>query len=262
MFVIKANGESEKFDKKKIIRTCMRAELPMKEAKEVANKIEKNVTSGTSTKRIYKLILKELQKYSEKSMFVYRIREAIARMDSEVFEKFVEKLLEEHGYMCSWNRIIKGEIVEHQVDLIAKNEMSYLVECKKHANPHRDCGLGETMEVWARLDDINRGGRNHFDKAWIITNTKFSEHAKRYAEGKKIRLTGWRYKEEDSLENLVKAKKLYPVAILSIDKRTVSMLEKNGFITIKDVIKNEKKLGSKFGKKLAYEIVQQSGKLL
>ncbi len=241
MYVIKANGERQRFDKNKIVKTCIRAELSVDDAKKIANIVEKKVKEGTTTRKIYDMILQEMEKFNQKAPFLYRLRESVARLDPEIFEIYVEKLLEEHGYKCEWNKIIKGEVVEHQVDIIAKNKMNYLVECKKHFNPHRDCGLGETMEVWARLDDINRGSKYKFGKAWIITNTKFSEHAKRYANGKGMRLTGWKYRGSDSLEKMVQTKKFYPVTILRTDKRTIGVLANNGFVSIKQVVYDEKR---------------------
>ncbi len=263
MLVTKADGRTEKFDRKKIAKTCINAGLPAAKAEAVAKYIEKSVTDGTATHRIYQMILTELRKYDERTPLIYRLREAVARLDPEAFEIFIVKVLEAYGYKCEWNVIIDGEIIEHQVDITAKNGGSYMVECKKHFNPHRDCGLGEIMEVWARLDDINRGRSRHFDAAWVITNTKFSEHAKKYAKGKEMRLTGWRHKGRDSLERLLHSKKIYPVTILGIDGKTTGRLVQNGFIGLNDVISRREELyKTGVDKKTASKIISQAKTLI
>jgi hypothetical protein len=237
MLVTKANGEKEEFSKKKIERTCHRAGVDRKTASEIAGKIEKQVREDMRTKEIYKMILQELDKRDNKSSLTYRLRDAVSKIDSENFEKFIDRMLGEYGYKCDWNKIIRGKIIEHQVDVTASaqnRDSAYIIECKHHRNPHRDCGLGEVMEVWARLEDLQQGGQK-FSKAWLITNTKFSMHAKKYAEGKGVKLTGWNYRGADSLQRLLEDKKLYPVTILKLNQYLIGKLMKNGFLVTRDV---------------------------
>jgi hypothetical protein len=74
-----------------------------------------------------------------------------------------------------------------------------------------------------------------FGRAWIITNTKFSEHAKQYASAKNIRLTGWRYPEKDSFEALMDKKIIYPLTVLSARKEVIDRLFGAGVITLQDM---------------------------
>jgi len=70
-----------------------------------------------------------------------------------------------------------------------------LVEVKRRRNPHRDTGLGEIIELWGRFKDIGESSKNEraIKEAWLVTNTKFSSHAKKFARCRGIRLLGWRY---------------------------------------------------------------------
>ena len=247
-YVTKFDGRKELFQKNKIIRTCLRAGVPKHIAKKISDEIEKQIYDGITTKEIYRTILKELNKYEKRASTVYRLRESIAKMDPDVFEIFIKKLLELYRYECEHNEIISGLCIEHQIDIIAnmtsQNNVLFLVECKRHENPHRFCGLGEVLKVWARLDDIRNGfaenkNKYNFNQAWIITNTKFSEHAKKYAKDKQIKLTGWRYPDSDSLENLIENKKAFPITLLSVKKDIMRKLLNNGIITIHDITEDE-----------------------
>lgn len=240
MKVIKADGTEEKFKKKKIISTCKRAGKDEKTAKKIADKIKKKVKNKTSTKKIYNLIVKELKKHKDPTSLIYKLREAIAELKPKRFEDYAKDILESRGYDCKVRKIIKGKIVEHEIDVVAKKDgKTFLVEVKRHKNPHRYCGLGTVMEIWARFDDINKK-KKMFDRIWMFVNTKFSEHAKRYGKGKNMILTGWRTNRDHSLEKMI-VKKDFPVTILDISKKSKEKLQKNNILTLNQLL-NTKKL--------------------
>ena len=244
ILVKKADGKKEAFDPKKIINTCMRAGLSKKAAENVVRKVVPKFYEGIRTRDIYAMVLKELERTEDRSSIVFRLREAVSEMPSDKFELYVKKILEASGYKCQWNVVIKGKYVEHQIDIIAeKAGRKYLVECKHHINPHRFCGLGIMLQVQARLEDVRDGfleKKNSIDfrKAWIITNTKFSEHAKAYANGKAIMLSGWKYKPRMSLESMIQEKRLYPVSIITIDKAMKKKLLDQSILTVQDALAN------------------------
>ncbi|MBI2579491.1 MAG: restriction endonuclease [Candidatus Aenigmarchaeota archaeon] len=262
VLVKKADGRKEEFDGGKIIATCMRAGLPRKAAEAVLAKVNKKLYDGIGTHDIYEMVLKELERTEDRSSMVFRLREAVSQMPSDKFELYVMKLLEGRGYRCRWNVLVKGRYVEHQADILAeKAGRKYLVECKHHVNPHRFCGLGIALQVQARLDDIRDGfreGKNtlDFSQAWIVTNTKYSEHAKSYASGKKIILSGWKYKGKDSLENIIQSKRMYPVSMLKLDKNVKSRLYEQNITTIQEAV------GAKGIDRKAADYIRNQTKLL
>lgn len=240
MFVIKFDGRKDEFQKNKIIHTCIKVGVPEDVANRIADKIESIAYDGITTKEIYKATLRELDKYEKKTAIVYGLRESIAYLEPMIFEVFVKRVLEEYGYRCEYNKIVHGLCVEHQIDITAKNDSFYLVECKRHKNPHRFSGLNVCLQVQARFEDIKDGFMNNtnnynFERAWIVTNTKFSEHAKDYASAKNIRLTGWKYPKDQGLEKMIEDKKIYPVSILKTKKDIIQKLLNNGIITLKEL---------------------------
>jgi HJR/Mrr/RecB family endonuclease len=269
MFVIKADGRREKFSMNKIIRTCMRAGMPKKDAFKIAKKIKSEIKNNTTTRVIYHLILDELEKRKIPSSFIYRLRDSIAELGPIEFELYTKKILEAHGYRCEWNKIIPGKCIEHQIDVIAKKEKLFLVECKRHFNPHRFTGLGVVLQLQATLEDLLDGfeekkNKYRFDQAWLVINTKFSEHAKQYAGKKNIRLTGWRSNTEFSLERMIEKKKIYPITILNIDFSLQKKFLSRHIITIDDLLgKSKKYLSDKFNvhRRTIDDLIRQSKEL-
>ena len=246
VYIIKADGSKQLFEKNKIIGTCMRAGVNEQIANEIANTVSRRVHENMTTHEIYHIVLNELDKRNHISSFIYRLREAVANIDPENFEIYIKKILESHGYECKWNVIVPGECIEHQIDVIARDEKEvWAVECKRHFNPHRFCDLGTVLETWARIDDLKKGfkkGKNKsgFTGAWLVTNTKFSEHGKKYAKAKSLRLTGWDYEGNLSLENLIISKRMYPITILKTEVAYHKILLNNKIITIQDVLQSNR----------------------
>lgn len=211
IFVTKYDGSRQTYNQEKVLGSIFRSGVKKEDALKVLTQVEAKLYDGISTKELYQLVHEEIdrQGFHQHARF-YRLREALAKMDPLDFEKFIKKILEKEGYECQWNVMVQGFCIDHQLDVIAKKDNQlFFVEVKHHQNPHRDCGLGTVAELWARLDDIKDGfekgtSKYDFSGAWLINNTKFSQHAKKYAQCKGIKLTGWRYKGKESLERLVK----------------------------------------------------------
>jgi hypothetical protein len=242
MFVVKADGRKEEFSLDKIVQTCLRAGVDRQQSEEIARKVQHNFSEGATTHLIYRFIIDEIDKLGDASVLL--LRESVANLDPVSFEQYITRVLEMHGYQCRWNVNILGRFVEHQVDILAYKEKNFIVECKRHYNPHRFTGLGIVLQVEARLEDIRMGkkkGNNNFeiDEAWIITNTKFSDHAKQYAKGIGVRLTGWKYEEPYSLDRLIEDKKAYPVTILKADPNVIRQLLKRNIFTVPDLVKEQ-----------------------
>lgn len=259
MYVIKADGRKEEFNLEKIVNTCRRSGVSENDAVSIAKKIASSAQSGITTHKLYTMILDELDKFDASAIFM--LREAVANLDPVSFEIYIKKVLEEHGYKCTWNKLIKGMYVEHQVDLIAVKEKTFLIECKRHFNPHRFTGLGICLQVQARLEDIVEGSKNkknnyNFDAAWVVTNTKFSDHAKMYAKGIGLRLTGWRYEGQYALDALIQSKKVLPVTILKTDVSVHRQLLNKKIITLYDLIRQKPKIPN------IKNLISQSNKVL
>jgi hypothetical protein len=94
------------------------------------------------------------------------------------------------------------------------------------------------------LEDVRDGFRErknniNFSHAWVMTNTKFSEHAKMYADGKKVLLSGWKYKGRTSLEYMIQNRRLYPISIIGAGKEVTKRLMGMNILTVQDAMSAE-----------------------
>ncbi len=267
IYVTKFDGRREPFKKSKILRTCLRVGVDRKNAREIVDRISRNVYDGITTKEIYHMILKELETFHRPKSSIYKLRESLSLIEPHAFELFTAKLLGAFGYQTEHNIIIEGLCVDHEVDVVAKKgDELILVECKHHKNFHRFSGLDVALQVYARMEDIDDGfkkskNKYNFTNAWIFTNSKVSDHAIRYTMAKGMKLTGWHYPETNGIEVMVQKSDVYPVTVLKVKRSVLSKMMENGIITIQDI--TDKKLRKlKFSDYTIENIIRQKNEIL
>lgn len=197
VFVTKADGTKQVFDREKVVRTCLRMGATREIADKIAENIEMTVYDGIETRKILKMIFRQLGKYKPAVKHQIDLRKALSLMKPKPdFERFIQILLSEHGYRVTPNQIIRGKCVEHEVDAVARKKgETYIVEVKHHFSYHTPTGLDVSRIARAVFEDVTEGfklGLNNLkiDKAMIVCNTKLSEHAKRYAKCRGIHHIG------------------------------------------------------------------------
>ena len=243
MLVKKADGRLEEFSEQKIINTCLRSGLSESQAGTVLKSVTKDIYEKMPTRELLRIVLKEIHKNDPVSSMKYNLRAALSALKPEgmFFEKYVKKLLEEYGYSVEWSIIVKGKCTSHEVDLIAKKDnLKIMIECKHHTNYHTFVGLGDALESWASWEDIG----NQFDEAWLVCNTKISEHASKYSSCKGLKVMCWNYSQGlPELNKMIEEKKLYPITVLEgVLSNHMKRAYENDIITIKDVIRAEQQV--------------------
>lgn len=249
--VTKADGTKELFDREKVVRTCLRMGATGQVAETIAEKIEMNLYDGIETRKILQMIFRQLSRHEPAVKHLIDLRKALSLMKSKPdFEFFIQTLLSEHGYEVTPNQIVNGKCVEHEVDAIARKDgLTYIVEVKHHFNYHVLTGLDVCRIARAVFEDVTEGfklGLNSLkiDKAMIVCNTNFSEHAKRYAECRGIRHIGWSSPPDHNLQIMIAEKKLYPITYLKgLTITTTERLSQAGIILLKQLTaKNPRQL--------------------
>jgi len=162
------------------------------------------------------------------------------------FEKFVQLLLAHNGFEVSPNQILRGKCVGHEVDAVARKDgVTYFVEAKHHVNYHTPTGLDESRIARAVLEDVTEGfglGKNDLkiDRAMIVTNTRYSEHAQRYGKCRNILQIGWSSPAKFDLQNMIEEKKLYPLSCLrGLNSETKMKLVNSGIVLMKQLFEEE-----------------------
>jgi hypothetical protein len=241
--VTKANGSKQQFDKEKIFRTCLRMGASRQTAYEVAERIERRFYDGMPTARILQLIFLYMRKDKPAVSHLYDLRKGLSLMDSKPeFEMFIQMLLAHNGFEVKPNQILVGKCVEHEVDGVARRDgVTYFVEAKHHFSYHVLTGLDESRIARAVLEDVTEGfdlgmGRLKIDRALLVTNTKYSEQATRYANCRNILLIGWNSPPNLSVQSMIEEKNLYPLSCLkSLRRAERTRLVNSGIVLMKQI---------------------------
>ena len=247
VFVIKADGTRQLFDREKVVKTCLRMGASRKIADEVAEKVEKRLYDGIPTSKILQMTFRLLRKYKPAIRHLLDLRKGLSLMDSKPeFENFVQILLAHNGFEVTPSRLVTGKCVKHEVDAIArKGGITYFVEAKHHVNYHTPTGLDESRIARAVLEDVTEGfelgkGNLKIDRAMIVTNTRYSEHARRYGKCRNILQIGWSSPANLSLQNMIEEKNLYPLSCLrDLKSETKTKLVNSGIVLMKQLFEEK-----------------------
>ena len=247
ILVTKADGSKQLFDREKVVKTCLRMGANRRIANEVADEVEARVYDGMPTNKVLQLIFRLLRKHTPTIQHFLDLRRGLSLMDSKPeFERFVQVLLAHHGFEVTPNQIIKGRCVGHEVDAVARKEgLTYFVEAKHHSNYHTPTGLDESRIARAVLEDVTEGfelGKNdlQIDRAMIVTNTRYSEHARRYGRCRDILQIGWSSPKTLALQNMIEEKRLYPLScIKGLNSEVKMRLVNLGIVLMKQLVDEE-----------------------
>jgi len=238
LWIIKESGKKEKFDKRKIKRTSLRAGASKKFAGKIADEVEKKVYDGMKSRDVLKLTLKLLKGKPEIASR-YNLKQAIMNLGPSgfPFEEFFSQVLKNYGYETEVGRFISGKNVKHEIDIVAKKEENYMIECKYHNKKGIYSGLKVAMYTYARFLDVRDNSGENFNSPWLVTNTRCSLDAVNYAESVNLKITSWQYPKNENLQKLIKDKALYPITILSSVKGFVKeRLSESKIILAKSLI--------------------------
>lgn len=243
--ILKSSGINEDFTISKLINSLMRSGAPSEVAYEIAKEIEKELPSKARTGEIFRQARRLLRRHNLASGMRYSIKKSIFDLGPSgyPFERFFGKIMEHHGHTVETNRIVRGYCVDHEVDVIARNSNAYsVIECKYHSDAGKATDVKIALYVHARFLDIKKAADMNpeknmtFNNGWLVTNTRCSIDAIRYAECVGLKIVSWRYPEKSSLERMIEDKKLYPVTILhSVRKNMLEPLFNKDIILAKDI---------------------------
>jgi len=245
MQIKKSSGETEEFSESKLSKSLKASGASEVIIKDVAGYIEGSLKPGMTTDEIHKKASRKLAGHSTNLAAKYNLRRGLSMLgpDGFLFEKYLEALLSADGYKTERNIYMEGECVPHEIDIVAhKNSLHYLVEAKYHNKHHIKTHIDVVMYAYARLLDIGpaqlerEGDEFAKHKMWLVTNTKFTSKAVKYAKCKNIKLMGWSYPKKDSLQKIITDNNLYPISTLpSIDPGTLRHLSEKGVLLVKDL---------------------------
>ncbi len=245
IFVRKASGDSEPLDYNKIRYALQRAGASGSLANEITDSLASKFYPDIPTSEIYCMAYAALSEMKPGAAARFGLRNALLKLGPEgyPFETFVGALLRGRGYSTQLRQTLQGRCITHEIDVIASrgNYMGHsptkcIVECKFHNNPHYACSIQSALYSWARFLDV-RDRNPDIKSAWLVTNTKFSQDVIAYGDCVGLKLLGWSFPKEESIQIRIEENGLYPITLIpNLGRRAFEVLHSSGIILVKELL--------------------------
>ncbi len=247
--VKKYSGELVDFNMELLRSSLKRTKADNDLIQNILNSLKSKLFDGISTREIYQMAFKMLNKGRSKSNASrYKLKKAIMELGPSgfPFEKFVAAIIKAEGYETEVGVIVQGHCVTHEVDVVVKNTHQHImVECKYHNQQGRVNDVKIPLYIQSRFLDIEKehhkteGENSFFHQQWIYTNTRFSSEAIKFGECMGIKLVSWDYPLNKSLRDQIDKHGLYPITSLTtLSKNDKERLLEKGYVLCKDVCDN------------------------
>jgi Holliday junction resolvase-like predicted endonuclease len=223
--IIKSSGEKAKFSMDKLRNSLKHSGADHNLIEEIVDKVCDELYEGISTNEIYNRAYALLKK--KKSVFAskYKLKKAIYELGPTgfPFERFVSALLEYSGYSTQVDVIMNGICITHEIDVVAeKNGQTTIIECKFHGEEGRNCNVKVPLYIHSRYKDVKahwtakKNETRALDRGWVVTNTRFTEHAIAYGKCAELYLLSWDYPKKDGLKDRIDRLGLYPITVSTL----------------------------------------------
>lgn len=243
--VVKNDGNVEKFNVRKLKQSLQRSGATEEEMEAIVAKIEGVLYDGIRTQEIYRHAF-ELLRQSEATVAArYSLRRALFNLGPTgfPFEDFLARLFQAEGYQTRTRVTLQGKCAEHELDVAAyRTDHSFVAEAKFHAHPGIKSDLLVALYSFARLYDLQGVKICNEDycgikELWIVTNTKFTSAAIKYAACNGVRTLSWDQPKQGNLHDRIQKAGLYPVTVLqSLSQSQKVALIERGAIVCGDII--------------------------
>lgn len=232
--VIKMDGSIEPFEESKLANSLRNAGASADEVSSVLLRVEKELFDGISTDEIYRKAFQYLREEELPTAARYSLRRALFDLGPTgfPFEDFLTRIFEHEGYSVQTGITIDGSCVPHEIDIAAhKSDHAFVAELKFHARPGVKSDLQVALYCYARKLDLAEQricAEDHcgISDFYIITNTKFTAMAERYAGCAGLNLLSWNNPQGANLHDRIRATGLYPITVL----QTLSTAQKRALI--------------------------------
>lgn len=255
ILIRKANGDLEPFSQQKLKNSLLRVKASPQLADEIVAKVNKDIKNGDSTMFVYSYALSLLRDTEKSAAGRYSLKRAIMELgpSGHPFERIVSELLRLEGFeSVKTAQIVPGFCVDHEVDVLAeKGKERVFVECKFHNQFGVKTDLKVSLYVKARFDDIekdikrqnNISDEGKTNTMWLVTNTKLTTEAIKYAQCSGVVAIGWNYPKGNGLEARIDKAGFHPLTSLStLSQAQKKNLLNQGFALCKDVFENQDSL--------------------
>jgi len=249
MHILKNNGEFEDFSRDKLRESLLRASASILVTNDVISKVETKLREGMTTSEIYRVAFAFLKKNEKRTALKYSMKRSLLELGPTgfPFEQYVAEIFKAKGYKTKVGITLPGRCVSHEIDLIAYNDTDLiLAEVKFHNSLTIKTDTKTALYVKARWDDmkeqiirLEKGIEMSPTREILITNTKFTNTAEKYALCNQMGMISWDYPKKGNLYDLINETQLHPITTLSsLTNHQKKLLIQNDVITANQVYKN------------------------
>lgn len=221
VLITKADGEQEPFDAAKLEQSLEHAGASSTVRARIAARVLHELRPGITTEEIYRHAFDMLQKEEVMPIAArYSIKRAVFELGPSgfPFEQFLAEVFRGHGWSARTGIALTGRCAPHEVDvLLEKNGKHVGIEAKFHNEPGGKTDIKDALYVKARYDDLRNAPEqsSRVDEGWLVTNTRFTRNAIRYAQCSNLTLIGWDYPRNRNLLSLIEEARVHPLTCLT-----------------------------------------------
>lgn len=235
VLITKADGEREPFDPHKLEASLMHAGASAPAREHILSRITKELRDGMRTEDIYAHAFAYLRDEGTPAVAArYSVKRAIFALGPSgfPFEQFLGEVLRAHGWRVKTGVAMTGRCAPHEVDVLAeKNGRRIGIEAKFHNEAGGKTDIKDALYVKARFEDLARApeASARVDEGWLVTNTRFTRNAIRYARCSNLTLLGWDYPTNRGLREMIETARVHPLTALTTlhDGEKRQLLENN-----------------------------------
>lgn len=238
VLVTKADGEQEPFDPTKLEMSLERAGASSTIRARITARILHELRPGMGTEEIYHRAFELLRNEEDLPVAArYSVKRAVFNLGPSgfPFEQFLAEVLRAQGWNTRTGVALTGRCAPHEVDVLAeKNGKRVGIEAKFHNEPGGKTDIKDALYVYARYQDLKNTpeAASRVDEGWLVTNTRFTRNAIRYAQCSNLTLIGWDYPRTRNLMSMIEESRVHPLTCLT----TLSESEKHRFLESKVVL--------------------------
>jgi len=221
LFITKADGEQEPFDPAKLEHSLAHAGASSTTRARILARVLHEAKPGISTAQIYGHAFEMLQQIEEPPVAArYSVKRAVFDLGPSgfPFEQFLAEVMRAHGWSARTGVTLIGRCAPHEVDvLVEKDGKRVGIEAKFHNDPGGKTDIKDALYVHARYQDLAQAPErsSHVDEGLLVTNTRFTRNAIRYARCANLSLLGWEYPSGRGLFDLINEGHVHPITALT-----------------------------------------------
>lgn len=242
ILITKADGEKEVFDPRKLDASLQRAGAAKDARSHILKRIERELTDGMRTEDIYERAFEYLREEGTPAVAArYSVKRAIFSLGPSgfPFEQFLAEVLKAHGWRTRTGVAMTGRCAPHEVDVLAeKGSRRVGIEAKFHNVAGGKTDIKDALYVKARYEDLARApeASARVGEGWLVTNTRFTRNAIRYAQCANLTLIGWDYPHGRGLLDMIESARVHPLtALTTLTDGEKRRLLDNRIVLCKDV---------------------------